>query len=68
MTAEEQALLEEYNLAMTGTRDVAMTDFAEQCLKDGEQVFLCVGAAHIVPDGAMVDLLLERGYTVTRVR
>ena len=47
---------------------IQMTDFAEKALKDGDSVFICVGTAHIVGEGAMVDLLRDRGYTVEIVK
>ena len=61
---EEVALYKEYNDAMVVNRNITMTDFAEDALKSGEEVFICVGAAHIVGEGAMAQLLAERGYTV----
>lgn len=61
---EERTLYEEYNNAMLVERNRTMTDFAEDCLKKGEEVFICVGAAHVVGEGAIVDVLRERGYTV----
>lgn len=64
---EEAAIYEEYNKAMITDRNLNMTDFAEAQLKDGTATMICVGAAHIVGDGAMAQLLAERGYTVTRI-
>ena len=61
---EEKDLYEQYNNAMTVTRNLAMTNYAESALKSGNEVFICVGAAHIVGDGAMAQLLAQRGYTV----
>lgn len=43
------------------------TNFVVDSLNEGENIFVCVGAAHIVGDGAIVDLLRQKGYTVTRV-
>lgn len=63
----EQALMEEYNQAMITDRNISMADFAEEQLASGEKVFICVGAAHIVGDGGMADLLQQRGYTVEKV-
>ena len=57
----------EYETAMSTNRDLLMTDFAEARLKAGESVFICVGAAHIVAENAIVDQLRARGYTVTRI-
>lgn len=65
---EERKLYEEYNNAMIVERNNAMTDYAETVLKSGKEVFICVGAAHIVGEGAMADLLRQRGYTVELVQ
>ena len=67
-TEEEMKLLEEYNQKMLVDRNILMADFAEKSLKDGDSVFICVGTAHIVGEGAMVDLLRDRGYTVEIVK
>ena len=67
-TEEEMKLLEEYNQKMLVDRNILMADFAEKALKDGDSVFICVGTAHIVGEGAMVDLLRDRGYTVEIVK
>lgn len=67
-SAEEEALYNEYNHAMITSRNLNMADFAEDALKSGEEVFIVVGAAHIVGEGAMAELLAERGYTVEIVR
>lgn len=61
---EEKALYEEYNDAMVTQRNISMADFAEEALASGKEVFICVGAAHVVGPGAMADLLTQRGYTV----
>lgn len=65
---KEKQLYEEYSRAMVDERNVSMTDFAEEMLRSGEEVFITVGAAHIIGDGAMVQLLKQRGYTVERVQ
>lgn len=64
---EEKKLYEEYNNAMVVDRNISMTDYAENALKSNKEIFICVGAAHIVGDGAMAQLLAQRGYTVERV-
>jgi len=64
---EEQTLYAEYNNAMIVERNLSMADYAEDSLASGDEVFICVGAAHVVGPGAMVDLLSQRGYTVERV-
>lgn len=64
---EEAVLIEEFNKAMITDRNSAMADYAEAVLKSGEEIFICVGAAHVVGEGAMADLLAQRGYTVEKV-
>lgn len=64
---EEVPLYLEYNQALVVDRNLSMTDFAENALKEGKPMMICVGAAHIVGEGAMAQLLQERGYTVTKL-
>lgn len=64
---EELKLIEEFSTAMIVDRNIAMADYAEEILNSNDRVFICVGMAHILGDGAMVDLLQQRGYTVERV-
>lgn len=64
MTEEEKQIYARYEKAMTTDRNLTMTDFAEEALRSGKEVFICVGAAHIVGEGAMAQLLAQRGYTV----
>ena len=63
----KKELYEEYKNALIVERNISMADFAEDTLESGEEVFICVGAAHVVGEGAMADLLEERGYTVELV-
>ena len=65
LTEEELVLYAEYKKAMETDRNIGMADYAEEALASGEKVFICVGAAHIVGEGGLVDLLTQRGYTVT---
>ena len=67
MTTEEKQLYEEYIKAMFVDRNLSMTDYAEASLKSGKEVFICVGAAHIVGEGAVAELLKQRGYKVERI-
>jgi len=45
-----------------------MADRAEEYLAEGGTGFYVVGAAHIVGEGALVELLRDRGYTVEKVK
>ena len=60
-------MLLECNDAMVGDRNVNMADYAETALKHDQNIFICVGAAHVVGPGAMADLLTQRGYHVEQV-
>lgn len=64
---EAASLYAEYEKALITDRNLSMTDFAENALKEGKSLMVCVGAAHIVGEGAMAQLLQERGYTVTKL-
>ena len=61
---EEELLNAEYEKAFITDRNLSMTDFAEDALESNDEIFICVGAAHVVGEDAMADLLEERGYTV----
>ena len=65
---EEAQLYAEYPDAMITQRNITMADFAEDALRSGKEVFICVGAAHVVGPGAMADLLAQRGYTVELIQ
>ena len=66
--SETLKLIEEFTFAMETDRNIAMADYAENIIKGEDKVFICVGMAHILGDGAMVDLLQQRGYTVERIQ
>lgn len=68
MSPEEQRLQREYNQAVLTNRNVNMANYAISSMSSGKEVFICVGAAHIVGPGALVDLLSAWGYTVERVQ
>lgn len=67
MTAEEKELYEEYNQAMLTNRNLLMAEHAEGALLSGKEVFICVGAAHVIGEGSMTQLLAQWGYTVERI-
>lgn len=67
MSSEEAVLFSEFNKVMLTDRNQAMTQFALEALEAGETMFICVGAAHILGPGAMVDLLTQSGCTAERI-
>ncbi len=67
MTEEEIALYSEYNQVMLADRNVGMADKAEEYMESGDTVLLLVGAAHFYGDDGILQLMQDRGYTVTEV-
>lgn len=66
--AMSQELYDEYNNAMIIDRNKGMTDYAVDALEAGDEIFICVGTAHVVGEDAIADNLRELGYTVELVR
>ncbi len=67
LTEEQAALLEDYYDQMLARRNLSMSDKAVAWLEAGDQVFFAVGAAHLVDEGGLVELLRAGGYTVEQV-
>lgn len=65
---EHRPLYEEYNEKLIVERNKNMTDFAVDALERGEELFICVGAAHVVGEGAMAESLESLGYTVEIIK
>lgn len=64
---ELQAEYEAYAKALYADRDAAFTEKAIEYLEKGDKVLIAIGAAHIVSDGAIVDRLMDAGYTVEEI-
>ena len=64
---EEEAIYKEYTTKMQTDRDKSMTAYVADALNRGKELFVCVGAAHVVSEGAMIDQLLADGYVVELV-
>ena len=67
-TKKELKLYNEYTEQMATTRNIGMTVWAENALKSGEKVFICVGSAHVVGKDSISDLLSKKGYSVEIVK
>lgn len=68
LTPEQEALVEDYNHQMLDQRNLGMAEKAQQWLEAGDKVFFAVGAAHLVGDAGLVELLRQAGYTVEQVQ
>lgn len=66
LTDAELKLYEEYNKALMTDRNVAMADKVEELLKGDKNVFYVVGSAHYVGADGIVNLLMNRGYTIVK--
>ena len=62
------ALMEEYNQAMILDRNEGMTQYAVEALETGDELFICVGSAHVFGEDGMADNLRELGYKVELIR
>lgn len=65
---ETDELSKEYNQKMLTDRNLAMADKAEVYLKENKKVMVAVGAAHVIGEKGLVDLLEDRGYKVSLVK
>lgn len=59
--------LEAYQKALYDDRNIVMASAIESYLKDDKNVFVAVGAAHVVSDNGIVELLKEKGYKITQM-
>lgn len=64
---EYRPLLEEYDKAMIGDRNLGMLEVAKEYLSGGQTVFYAVGLGHLLSEGGLVQLLRDAGYTVELV-
>ena len=67
LSDEQLALLEDYNHQMLTQRNLGMRDKALEWLRAGDKVFFAVGAAHLVDEGGLVELLRAEGCTVEQI-
>ncbi len=66
--AQYQALVEEYNKAMSYDRNEGMLTAAVDYLESGKVIFYAVGLAHLLDNtNGLVDALQDAGYTVELV-
>jgi hypothetical protein len=73
VTAVESLLAEGYEefpelyRKLVSDRNRSWMPRLEAMLRGGDQVFVVVGALHLIGDGGVVDLLRKRGYTVEQL-
>ena len=64
---EEKQAMERYNQVMLTDRNLDMGVYASNALASGKEVFICVGAAHVIGEGSLTELLAQSGCTVERI-
>lgn len=67
LTEAQIALLEDYNDRMLTQRNLGMRDRAVEWLEAGDKVFFAVGAAHLIGEDGLAELLRAEGYSVEQV-
>lgn len=67
LTQEQKALLADYNDRMLTRRNLGMRDRALEWMQAGDKVFFAVGAAHLVGEDGLVELLRAAGCTVEQI-
>lgn len=59
--------LESYQKDMYDNRNLVMANAIENFLEEDKNVFVTVGAAHLVGDNGIIELLKGKGYKVTQM-
>lgn len=67
MTDEEKALIDEYNKKMLDDRNINMADKAEEYMQGSDTVMFVVGAAHFQGEKGILQLMKDKGCTVTQL-
>lgn len=67
LSEEQQALVDDYNNRMLTQRNLGMRNRAVEWLTAGDKVFFAVGAAHLVDEDGLVELLRAAGYQVEQL-
>ena len=62
--SSSKELYEEYFDKMFVQRNNTMTQYADSALRTGKEVFICVGAGHVVGEDGIAQQLKDMGYTV----
>jgi len=67
----DDPLVGEYNNKLLTLRDIAMAEKIILILDESEgegDYFIIVGAAHLVGEGSIIDILIKAGYEVERIK
>lgn len=64
---EEIELIKDYNYKLYTERNVGMKNTLVDYFENDQKVFFLVGAAHLVGEDGIANLLTKQGYTVTQI-
>jgi uncharacterized protein YbaP (TraB family) len=67
VSEKEQKYIDEYNKSFLKDRNLGMVKKAEKLLKGSDDAFLAVGAAHMMNDYGIIQLLKDKGYKVEKI-
>lgn len=70
ISQEEKALLEEYIDKLIKQRDIGMAEYIDVLLnlEGNNTYFVVVGSGHYISDYSVIDILEEKGYTVSQIK
>ena len=64
---KEMELLNDFNNELINNRNDGMNSVIDNYFKEGKNVFVVVGAAHVVGDNGLVNSLVKSGYNVSLI-
>ncbi len=67
LTDEEKKLIDNYNYEMIDKRNIGMKEKFNSYFNDNKKVLFMVGAAHIVGENGIANLLTKEGYNVVAI-
>lgn len=67
LTDKEKQMLDEYNKKMLDDRNINMADKAEEYMQGNDTVMFVVGAAHFQGEKGVLQLMKDKGCTVTQL-
>ncbi len=67
ITAEDKKLINNYNYEVVDKRNIGMKEKFNSYFNNNQKVLFMVGAAHIVGENGLANLLKQEGYTITAI-
>ena len=67
LSLEDKEIIKNYNYEMIDKRNVGMKDKFESYFENNQKVLFIVGAAHIIGDNGIANLLIKDGYNVVAI-